>query len=71
MNGLALMKQEEDSVCLQINEESCQKKKKKSIREQNTGGGRAEGEEVGAVLAVDASWGISGLFFLERPLKSI
>lgn len=59
MNGLALMKQEEDSVCLQINEESCQKN---NIREQNTGGGRADGEEVGEVLVVDASWGVSSSF---------
>lgn len=57
------------SVC-RLMRNPVQKKKKKSIREQNTGGGRAEGEEVGAVLAVDASRGICGLF-LGRLLKSI
>lgn len=68
MNGFSLMKQEEDNVCLLINGNSCQKK---PIPENKViGRGRAEeekeaGEESGEVLVVDASWGFSGLFFLD------
>lgn len=60
MNGLSLMNQKEDNVCLLINKEFCQV----TVQEnKNTDGGRAEGEEeISEVLVADTRLSVDSSF---------